>query len=185
MVDIAEQMYRRYAGQIYKILVRTQGDEEFAKDVTSETFLKATKAVQDGKYQDRGQDLAWLMRIATNTVINFKRKPSSREIPIDSTNAYSMNVTLAGSRDDGLHHQEPEKAYGNSEGASEAVEALKAIMSEQFYTTYLLYEAHGFSYKEIMEITGAPLGTVMSRLSRARGFIKDHLPDLERKILGK
>ena len=174
------QIYEDNYDLVYRSVLHKFGNPNFAEDVTAETFVRAARYIETNF--DGRNVRAWLCKIAYHTAINYKRK--ERDVPFDHTHSHDWDSKLATSREE-LHLQDPETMVANREGASELVKALRRIMPAEFLSTYLLRERDDRAYKEIAEIQGVAIGTVMSRLHRARKIIEEKLPSLERRILGE
>jgi RNA polymerase sigma-70 factor (ECF subfamily) len=143
-------------------LTRSRAD---ADDVVQEAMLRAYRAFDSV----RGSDVKpWLLTIVRNCCMTFtsgERRRSRGVQPIDETIAAQDNVLAVPLPD-------PEvSAIGADEGAKLA--ALVQALPEEFRTVLILREWEDLSYKEIAEVTGMPIGTVMSRLARARALLKD------------
>jgi RNA polymerase sigma-70 factor (ECF subfamily) len=143
-------------------LTRSRAD---ADDVVQEAMLRAFRAF-DGV---RGSDVKpWLLTIVRNCCMTWtsgERRRARNVQPIDETIASKDNLLAVPLPD-------PETAaIGADEGQKLA--ALVQALPEDFRTVLILREWEDLSYKEIAEVTGMPIGTVMSRLARARALLKD------------
>ena len=158
---------------LYNTALRMTGNVQDAEDLVQETFLRAYRFFD--KFKKGTNCKAWLFKILKNNYINRFRK-KSRE---PSTVSFEQ---LEGEK---LVESEPEKPSGESElnpDLDELVEddvkhALESLPYE-FKTAVILSDIAGFSYKEIADIMDTPIGTVRSRLSRARGVLQRKLYDL-------
>jgi RNA polymerase sigma-70 factor (ECF subfamily) len=159
---------------LYNTALRMTGNVEDAEDLVQETFLRAYRFFDKFK---RGTNCkAWLFKIMKNNFINRFRK-RARE---PSTVSFDQ---IEGAQ--GLDAQPPSERRADfqlSPDLDELVEddvkyALEALPVE-FRMAVVLSDIAGFSYKEISEIMGTPIGTVRSRLSRGRGFLQKRLYDL-------
>jgi RNA polymerase sigma-70 factor (ECF subfamily) len=137
-------------------------DDHDAEDVVQEAYLRAFKFF-DGFHGGDGR--AWLLAIVRNTCFTWLKRNRTAE-PVAS-----FDETLHGAADEALN---PEVLM--LQGA--AREMLRAALDElplEFREALVLRELEELSYKEIAAITGVPLGTVMSRLSRGRGLLRQRL----------
>jgi len=166
---------------LYRTALRMTRSEPDAEDLVQETYIRAFRFRE--QFTPGTNLKAWLFRILTNTFINqYRRRASQPETTeleaIDESALYHrMAGTTAASTS-----PDPEAELLNGLVESEVKEALEAL-PERFRTVMLL-DVEGFAYKEIAEMLGIPIGTVMSRLHRARKSLQKSLYDhaLERGI---
>jgi len=161
-----------YLDQIYGAALRLTRNPADAEDVVQDTYAKAFAAFHQFK---PGTNLrAWLYRIMTNTFINNYRK-SQRQPSISGDDIEDWQLyRAAGHESSGL--QSAEMKALDSIPDRTVTEALESL-SPEFRQVVLLADVEGFSYKEIAEIMGTPIGTVMSRLNRARAALRSKLAD--------
>jgi RNA polymerase sigma-70 factor (ECF subfamily) len=152
-----------YADALYGAALRMTRDRADAEDLLQETFLKAFRAY--GRFEEGTNLRAWLFRILTNTYISTyrKRQRAPLETDLDDVEDLYLYRRLAAS---GLSRSAEDAALERLT-APEVLEALDEL-PEQFRLAVLLSDVEQFSYKEIAEITGVPIGTVMSRIHRGR-----------------
>jgi len=157
---------------LYGAALRLTRNPADAEDLVQETYTKAFAAFHQFK---QGTNLkAWLYRILTNTFINSYRK-AQRQPSVAGDDIEDWQLARAADHQStGLESAEmaalkimPDKAV------SDALDSL----STEFRTVVLLSDVEGFSYKEIADIMGTPIGTVMSRLNRARAALRAKLAD--------
>jgi RNA polymerase sigma-70 factor (ECF subfamily) len=119
---------------------------------------------------------AWLLRIVTNTFINeYQRKKRSREV-LDAATAEQDTTDGVLMHADANDRQSPERALLERSVSDDVQRALDAL-PDDFRTAVVLCDVNGLSYKEIAEIMGCPVGTVMSRLFRGRKLLAAALRD--------
>lgn len=157
--------------QLYRAALRMTRNPADAEDLVQETYLKAYKGF-DGF--EPGTNLkAWLYRILTNTYINTyrakQRRPSEVELDDVADLYLYRRVQEAGDRS-------AEENVLDRLQEGEVIEALDAL-PENFRIPVILADIEGFQYKEIAEILGVPIGTVMSRLHRGRRAMEKKLHD--------
>jgi RNA polymerase sigma-70 factor (ECF subfamily) len=161
------QIVERYQSHVFNLAARILGDRAAAEDVAQETFISAFLAI-DGF---RGGSLrGWLLRIASNRSYDSIR----------STKRRSEN-----SLDESLEHPSfqpaskdpsPEQMALRGELRDEIQNAVLSLPPDQ-RAVVVMIDVQGLSYDEASEATGASLGTVKSRLSRARAAVRGHLLD--------
>ena len=155
----------RYQSRVFNVAARILGNRASAEDVAQETFVSAYRAI--GRF--RGGSLpAWLIRIATNASRDFLR--ASRRRPAESLDEFLLDQGFQPSSGDPTPEQQ---ALAGEFGAA-IQEAILSLPEDQ-RAVLVLVDVQGFSYEETATATGASIGTVKSRLSRARARMRDQL----------
>ncbi len=173
--DTFESQALSYIDALYRTALRMTRAEADAEDLVQETYIRAFR------FRDQftpGTNLkAWLFRILTNTFINtYRRKAAQPEFTeLEDVDEFSLYKRMSDLRTSSAAPN-PEQEFLDGIVDSEVKDALAAL-PEKFRTTVLL-DVEGFSYKEIAETLGIPIGTVMSRLHRGRKFLQKRLYDL-------
>jgi len=153
-----------YARQLLSVALRLTGNQTDAEDLVQETYAKAYAGFDTFT---PGTNLrGWLHRIETNAFLNAYRARHRRpEVLFHSLEAVAMQHTSASSAEDVALARMPDR---------DLAEALRGLPRHLAAIVYLA-DAEGYKYAEIAQITGVPLGTVMSRLHRARKQLRDLL----------
>lgn len=153
---------------VFNLAARLLGDVEEARDVSQEVFLQVFRTL--GRFQGRSSFKTWIYRIAVNQCHNrrrwWKRRRRERLVSLELL-APADEARLGTARG-------PEQDYECSERARQVQRALAALPFAQ-RTVVLLREVEGFSCEEVSEALAVPVGTVKSRLSRARETLRREL----------
>jgi len=155
----------KYQHKVHAIVGHFVRDTDEVADVVQEAFIKAYRALP--KFRGESQFYTWLYRIAVNTAKNYlvsrSRRPPGSDVDIDDAEYYSGSEYL---KDLGT----PENQLFRDELESVIVKSI-AELPEDLRTAVTLREYEGLSYEEIAEIMECPVGTVRSRIFRARESI--------------
>jgi RNA polymerase sigma-70 factor (ECF subfamily) len=167
------QLILHYQGLAYNVAFRVLGEPDMAADATQDGFLKAYRALASFR---GGSFKSWLLRIITNTCYDQLRSQKRRP----ATSLEDLAVELDHVPDLIQHDPDPEEIVLRGELGAMIQSGIQGLPEDQ-RTTLVLADIEGLSYQEIAEVTGVQLGTVKSRLSRARlrlrGFLLDR-PEL-------
>lgn len=165
-----ELLVIKYQRKLGRLLGRMIHDPAEVEDVTQEAFIKAYRAI--GSFRGESAFYTWLYRIGINTAKNYlvslgRRAPTSTHF--DSEEAENF--------DDGdqLKEMNTPEAQLMSKQIAETVNASMAALPEELRTAIMLREIEGLSYEEIATLMSCPIGTVRSRIFRARESIAERL----------
>ncbi|MBI2307570.1 MAG: RNA polymerase sigma factor RpoE [Rhodocyclales bacterium] len=168
-----EQLVQKYQRKLARLLSRFIRDPAEVEDVAQEAFIKAYRALPS--FRGDSAFYTWLYRIGTNTAKNFlvaqgRRAPTSTSY--DSEEAETF--------DDGdqLRDINTPESVLHSKQIGETVNAAMEALPEELRTAIVLREIEGLSYEEIARIMDCPIGTVRSRIFRAREAVAAKLRPL-------
>lgn len=162
----------KYQHKILKLVGRYVRDPDEAMDVAQEAFIKAYRAL--GSFRGDSAFYTWLYRIAINTAKNYiaaaRRRPEDYPIDLQDPEQYELNARLSSI-------DTPE---GNalSEEIRRTVNSAIESLPDDLRTAIILREVEGMSYEEIATTMDCPVGTVRSRIFRAREAIDKQLKPL-------
>ena len=165
------QLVSHYQDMVYNVAYRMLGDAEAAADASQDAFLSAYTAVARFK---GGSFKAWLLRIVTNACYDHLRLKQRH--PTSSLEAVYTDLDPSPHFVNG--HETPEQYAVRQELGRTIQGGINALTPDQ-RVTLVLSDIQGFSYKEIAQVTGISVGTVKSRLSRARATLRDYLLEQE------
>ena len=164
----------KYQHKIVNLVMRYVRDPDLALDITQEAFIKAYRALP--RFRGDSAFYTWMYRIAVNTAKNHlaaqRRRPMDVELDLQDPEQYDLHAKL--------------KETGTPEGVTlsnelkEIVERAIAALPEDLRTAIILRELEGMSYEEIAQTMECPVGTVRSRIFRARDAIAKKVGPLTR-----
>lgn len=165
-------LVRKYQYRVVALIGRYVHDWSECQDVAQDTFVRAWRAI--GNFRGDAQFSTWLHRIAVNTAKNHlvasNRRPPNEDIEVEDAELFDSGVRL---RDTDTPEREMER-HQMEQTVMRAVEALP----EELRVAITLREVDGLSYEDIAGRMGCPVGTVRSRIFRAREAIDEQLRPL-------
>lgn len=169
--DSFEALVIEHGQQLYNIALRMTGNEEDANDLCQEALLRAYKSF--GKWKRECSFSSWLFRIATNLYIDQVRRKKrvqfeSLDAPIVTDDGEKMSRTIE------CEARGPQSLVEAAEVQEKVQWALQKLPPE-FRMSVILCDIQGFSYAEISEIMDCSIGTVRSRIHRARRALRNYL----------
>ncbi len=151
--------------RVYALCLRMLGDREDALDCAQEAMLRIWRALSS--YRRQASFSTWVYRIATNTCLDFLRKKKVRpSVSLDALTDAGFSPADDSARPD-LHAEGLAQRQALSEGIASLPPEMRAAL--------VLRDVQGFSYEEVSAILDAPLGTVKSRINRAREKLRSIL----------
>ena len=165
-------LVRKYQHRIAALIGRYVSDWSEVQDVAQETFIRAYRAL--GNFRGDAQFYTWLHRIAVNTsknhLVAHNRRPPTDDIDIEDAEHFDSGIRLRDS-------DTPERELMRQQLEQTVMRAVEAL-PEELRVAINLREVDGLSYDEIAERMGCPIGTVRSRIFRAREAIDRELRPL-------
>ncbi len=169
-----DELVFRYKGRLFSFILRMVKDPGLAEELTQETLIRVY--VHAAKYREIAKFSTWVFTIATNLVRNKMRQRSRRPRLV------SLNPAP---EDDEMPVDPPDHAADPSETIQRAeldriMAEATAKIPEKYRVPFLLREVEQLSYEEIQQVTGLKLGTVRSRINRARNRFRQAIKPLLR-----
>jgi len=175
-----EQLVLRYQNRIYNVILKICADPDDAAELTQETFVKVIENLN--KFEGRSGFYTWTFRIAVNLTLNYCQRNSrlafrSLDAEQDQDDSQVKQVLKDFLRDDSS--PDPAAEVQSKELYRIAARTLMGL-DEAHRAVIVLRDIEGMSYARIAEVLDVELGTVRSRLSRARSKMRDILEDILR-----
>ncbi|OPX84353.1 MAG: ECF RNA polymerase sigma factor SigE [Pelotomaculum sp. PtaB.Bin104] len=173
-----EELVRIYQNKVYALSLKLSGNHEDAQDVAQETFIRAYRSL--GNFRNDADFGTWLHRITVNVWLNMRRKKYNNNI-ISLDEPYQW---------DGGNEKQREVADSNGEDPLQVLEARELqqlirsavlSLSEEHRAVIILRDMEGYSYEEISRMMSCSLGTVKSRINRAREVMRRNLTEMARE----
>lgn len=171
--EAMERLILKYQGRIYNVILKICANTDDAAELTQETFVKVIENIE--KFQGRSSFYTWAFRIAVNLTLNYRRRNVKLAVRSLETQG----------KDDTEHKRQLLKDYLRDDSASDPAAlaqkkelseiAVKALMrlDDAQRTVVVLRDIEGMNYAQIAGVLNIQLGTVRSRLSRARSNLRD------------
>ncbi len=153
-----EKIYNEMKEKLIRYVNGITKDRDISEDIVQETFIKFYENMENVKHPS-----AFLYKVAKNRSIDYlRKKKKEKEVSLDDER-HSLFI-----------HKDPVRLYIFRKKLEEEVEKMPKILKEIF----ILRDINGYSYEEISEILRIPLGTVKSRISRARLYLRERLKNV-------
>lgn len=168
-----KELFERFQPQLMGTCLRYTKDQERAKDILQEAFIKIFSNIE--KFEDTGSFEGWMRRVAVNTAIDYLRKKKNDHVFLNEENSAEEH------RDEQLDEEEDviEEEEIKQAKAQEIIEALQEL-SPGYRAVFNLYVVENYSHKEIAEMLDINIGTSKSNLAKAKRNLKNVLAKKER-----
>jgi RNA polymerase sigma-70 factor (ECF subfamily) len=180
-----ELLVIKYQRRIQRLIGRMVRDVDLVEDIAQETFIRAYRAL--AQFRGEAQFYTWLYRIAVNTakkaLMDLKRDPTVSENAFKSGQSDESDETSP--LENELTSSETPDAVLASKEIAEIINAAMEALPEELRQAITLREIEGLSYEEISEAMDCPIGTVRSRIFRAREAISQKVKPLLENQSGK
>ena len=154
------ELVTRYKKAIFSLCFRMVQNNEEAEDLSQEVFIKVYQNLN--KYDEAFKFSTWILKIATNTSIDYLRKKRVDTIPLEDGIESKQDMASAES----IYFHQDNKLV---------IERMIQELPEEYRLLIILYHQQGLSYKEISDNVNIPMSKVKNRLHRARNILKDQL----------
>lgn len=157
------EIVERYKNAVFALCYRMVQNREEAEDLSQEVFVKAYNSLT--KYNPEYKFSTWILRIATNTTIDYLRKNRIQTLPLEEEIKTKHETVSA---EETFFEQNKQRKIEKAIGE----------LPEEYRSLILLYHYHGLSYKEMAENMNLPMSKVKNRLHRGRHLLKESLKDI-------
>ena len=173
---VFDKEFMPHIDAMYNFAYRLTLDEDDAKDLVQETYMKAFRFIKS--FESGTNAKAWLFRILKNSFINNYRKVSKQPGKVDyqEVESYYNSDSVDANFTTDLRVETVQHMIGD-----EITNALNSLAVD-FRTVIILCDLEGFTYEEMAKILDIPIGTVRSRLHRARNLLKEKLATYANKM---
>lgn len=156
----AEEVIRRYKNKVYTYIYFNVRNQHLAEDLFQETFIKVIKSFQDGKYQDNGRLLSWIIRIAHNLIIDHYRR--NKQLNTCSNDDYELDLFNSPR----YSEENIEQVMVNNQIYDDVRRLVEELPDDQ-KEIILLRHYGGLSFKEIADQTNVSINTALGRMRYA------------------
>jgi len=157
-----EAVALRHTNDLFRAAMSMLGNRQEAEDAVQEAYLRAWKAFD--RFTPGTNCKAWMFKILLNVIRNHRRRWFRRLFVADDPNTLAENLVYQAPVAESITDQQVLAAFQK--------------LPPRFAEVIMLADVYEFTYKEVQQTLGIPLGTVMSRLSRGRGLLREYLVDL-------
>jgi RNA polymerase sigma factor (sigma-70 family) len=174
--SIFNQEFMPHINSMYNFAYRLTLDPDDAKDLLQDTYLKAFRFIDS--FQQGTNAKAWLFRILKNSFINDYRKKSKEPSKVD----YQEVETYYNSEDVDRQITPDLRVEALQDMIGDEISTALNSLDVDFRTVIILCDLEGFKYEEMAKILDIPIGTVRSRLHRARNLLKEKLSEYAKQM---
>ncbi|HYG01033.1 MAG TPA: sigma-70 family RNA polymerase sigma factor [Chryseosolibacter sp.] len=175
-LKVFNQEFMPHINSMYNFAYRLTLDSDDAKDLLQDTYLKAFRFIDS--FQQGTNAKAWLFRILKNSFINDYRKKSKEPSKVD----YQEVETFYNSEDVDRQITPDLRVEALQDMIGDEISTALNALDVDFRTVIILCDLEGFKYEEMAKILDIPIGTVRSRLHRARNLLKEKLSEYASKM---
>ena len=154
------QLIERHSRRVREYIRMMVKDNDVADDIFQETFIKAVRVIDEGRYTDNGKFLSWILRIAHNQVIDYFRSRKQQKLVTEADAGYNVLGTLR------FAEHTVEDDMVSAQINSDVRRLVELLPDEQREVVMLRYYS-GLSFKEIAEQTGVSINTALGRMRYA------------------
>ena len=154
------QLIERHSRRVREYIRMMVKDNDVADDIFQETFIKAVRVIDEGRYTDNGKFLSWILRIAHNQVIDYFRSRKQQKLVTEADAGYNVLGTLR------FAEHTIEDDMVSAQISSDVRHLVDMLPDEQREVVMLRYYS-GLSFKEIAEQTGVSINTALGRMRYA------------------
>jgi RNA polymerase sigma factor (sigma-70 family) len=174
--NVFNHEFMPHINSMYNFAYRLTLDSDDAKDLLQDTYLKAFRFIDS--FQKGTNAKAWLFRILKNSFINDYRKKSKEPSKVD----YQEVETFYNSEDVDRQITPDLRVEALQDMIGDEISVALNSLDVDFRTVIILCDLEGFKYEEMAKILDIPIGTVRSRLHRARNLLKEKLSEYAKKM---
>lgn len=168
--DIFELEALTHYSAMYGLALKLTKNEKDAEDLVQDALIKAYNNFD--KYEIGTNCRAWLFKIVTNAFINRYRRKQREKTFLASCEDFDLESVAAEQEEASMPYSD--ELFAQHVFSDEVLAAIRAV-PEDFRKVVIMADLQDFSYKEIADMVGCPIGTVMSRLFRGRKIMRKHL----------
>jgi RNA polymerase sigma-70 factor (ECF subfamily) len=172
-----EELVNLYQNKVYGLCLHLTGNPDDAQDLAQEAFIRAYKAL--GRFRNEADFGTWIHRITVNVWLNLQRKNNGRK-PVSLDEPYPSDKSGGLQREVAALDGDPLQALEEKEFRGLVRTTLQSL-SEEHRAVLVLREIQGYSYEEVSRMLNCSLGTVKSRLSRAREAMRREMTKRSRE----